>query len=220
LSDLVPTARGTRVSALVYDAGTVLTPGLVLDLRPTKRADRLTLRVLVRRRSGEFHIEEYLVSASASAAHIRHDYVGVPGDELRQTWNGLALWDLLEIEADLRGPQGGDAVCLTTPWQGASTGDIGVLDGVVGQTPPREQGRITFNATTFRGPTRRGRILVQASGGPASISTSLRELGKTGRTVTLTVWRWQHSGPGLGLGLDEGYTVAVPVWEWTPGAWS
>jgi hypothetical protein len=51
-----------------------------------------------------------------------------------------------------------------------------------GQTPPRQQGRIAFNATTFRGPTRRGRILVQASGGPASISTPLRELGKTGRT--------------------------------------
>lgn len=105
---------------------------------------------------------------------------------------------------------------LTAPWQGANTGDIGVLDGWVGRTPPREQGRITFNAGTFRGPTRRGRILVQASGGPASISTPLRELAKTGQTVTLTVWRWRHGGPGPGL--DEQYTVTVPVWDWTPGA--
>jgi hypothetical protein len=203
------------VSALVYDAGTVLTPGLVLDLRPTQRPGRLTLRVLVCRRCGEFHTETYLVPAWAPPAHIRHDYVGLPSDELRQIWSDLALRDLLEIEAGLRGPPGGDAVRLSAPWQGANTGDIGVLDGCVGQRPPREQGRITFNARTFREPTRRGRILVQASGGPASISTPLRELAKTGQTVTLPVWRWRHGGTGPGL--DEEYTVTVPVWDWTPG---
>ncbi len=215
MSDLVPTAPGTRVSALVYDAGTVLTPGVVLGPQPSRRAGRFVLRVLIRRRSGEFHIEEYLVPGWAPAARIRHDYVGVPGDELRQTWEGLALWDLLEIEAGLRGPHGGDAVRLTTAWYEANAGDIGVLDGFVGQPPPRGQGRITFNASTFRGPTRRGRILVQASGGPGSITTPLSDLAKTGQTATLPVWRWQPGAPGSGRGQE--YTVTVPVWDWTPG---
>jgi hypothetical protein len=214
MNDPVSTALGTRVSALVYDAGTVLTPGVVLGLQPSRRAGRFVLRVLIRRRSGEFHIEEYLVPGWAPAACIRHDYVGVPGDELRQTWDALALWDLLDIEAGLRGPQGGDAVRLTTAWNKAKAGDIGVLDGFVGQPPPRGQGRITFNASTFRGPTRRGRILVQASGGPGSISTPLSELTKTGQTVKLPVWRWQPRGPGPGRGQE--YTVTVAVWDWTP----
>src|SRR5437763_3327409 len=78
-----------------------------------------------------------------------------------------------------------------------------------------DRGRITFNASTYRGPTRRGRILVQASGGPGSISTPLSELTKTGQTVTLPVWRWQPGGPGPGRGQE--YTVTVPVWDWTPG---
>ena len=90
----------TIPSALVYDAGTVLTPGVVLGLQPSRRAGRFVLRVLIRRRSGEFHIEEYLVPGWAPAACIRHDYVGVPGDELRQTWDALALWDLQDIEVD------------------------------------------------------------------------------------------------------------------------
>jgi len=196
----------------MYDAGTVLVPGIVLGLAPGRRSRRL--RVLVRRSSGTFHTEEYLAPGAALSDRIRHDYVGVPGDELRQAWTDLVLWDLLEIEAGLRGPQGGDAVRLTTAWQGANPGDIGVLGGFVGQTPPGDAGSITFNPVTFRGPAADGRILVQASGGPASISTPVRELTKTGQPVALPVWRWRRGGPGRGRG--EEYTVTVPLWDWTP----
>ncbi len=214
MSDTVPTTRGTRVSALVNDGGTVLVPGIVLSLERGQRHSQL--HVLVRKGSGAFHTEEYLVPGATPSARIRHDYVGVPGARLRQVWTDLALWDLLEIEARLRGPQGGDAVRLTTPWHGADTGDIGVLDGFVGQPPQGQQGSITFNPRTFRGPGHQGRIVVQASGGPASISTPVRDLTKTGQPVTLPVWRWQPGGPGPGR--DEEYTVTVPLWDWTPGA--
>jgi hypothetical protein len=204
------------VSALLYDGATVLTPGIVLGLQPTQRADRQRLRVLVRKHSGQFHTEEYLVHAAQSQARIRHDYVGVPDAHLREVWDGLALWDLLEIEAGLRGPQGGDAVRLTTAWYEAEAGAIGVVNGFVGEPPERDQGSITFHARTFRGQTNAGRIVVAASGGPASISTPVSELVKTGTTVTLTVWRWRPGGPGAGR--DQEYQVTVPVWDWTPGA--
>jgi len=45
------------VSALVYDAGTVLVPGVVLGVAPGTRHHRP--RVLVRRSAGTFHTEEY-----------------------------------------------------------------------------------------------------------------------------------------------------------------
>jgi len=216
LSYLIPTKPGTRVSALISDGGPVLTPGIVVGLEPTPRAGCLRLRVLVRKASGEFHTEEYLVHGSQSAARVRHDYVGSPDAEVRDAWNGLALWDVLEIQAGLRGPQGGDAVRLTMPWHGAVAGDIGVLNGYVAERPERDQGSITFNPRTFRDAATSGRTVVRASGGPASISTPVSKLVATGETVTLTVWRWRPGGPGAGR--DEEYTVTVPLWDWTPGA--
>jgi hypothetical protein len=57
--------------------------------------------------------------------------------------------------------------------------------------------------------------VVQASGGPASISTPLAELTKTGQPVRLPVWRWRRGGPGRGR--SEEYTVSVALWDWTPG---
>jgi len=206
------------VSALVFDGATVLTPGIVLGMQPTPRADRQRLQVLVRQHSGQFRTEEYLVHGSQSSTRTHHDYIGTPDAELRDTWNSLALWNLLEIEAGMRGPQGGDAVRLTTAWYEAQAGDIGVLDGFAGEPAERDQGSITFNPRTFRGQTSSGRTVVRASGGPASISTPVSELVKTGATVTLTVLRWGPGGPGRGR--DQEHTVTVPVWDWTPGAQS
>lgn len=188
MNEAVSTTAGTRVSALIYDGGTALVPGIVLDRAPGARNQRL--RVLVRRSSGTFHAEEYLVPGTATSGRIRHDYVGVPGDELRQAWTDLAMWDLLDIEAGLRGPQGGDAVRLTTAWYEANAGDIGVLDGFVGQPPPGGTASITFNPTILRGPATGGHVLVRASGGPASISTPLREL-----TKTVALWDWTPGSP-------------------------
>jgi hypothetical protein len=100
-------------------------------------------------------------------------------------------------------------------WLQAAAGDIGVLDGYVGQALPDDGGSVTFNASTIRAPATGGRVLVRASGGPASISTPLRELAKTGQTVKLPVWRWRRGGPGRQRRQD--YTVTVPVGDWTPG---
>ena len=213
MQDAIATAAGTRVSALVNDAGTALVPGIVLGLVPGEHHQRL--QVLVRLSSAGFCTEEYLVPQTVSTGYIRHDYVGVPGDELRQVWTDRAMWDLLEIEAGLRGPQAGDAVRLTTAWHQADAGDVGVLDGYVGQALTDDAGSVTFNASTIRTPASDGRILVRASGGPASIATPLRELTKTGQTVQLQVWRWQRGGPGRKR--RQNYTVTVPVWDWTPG---
>jgi hypothetical protein len=213
VNDAVPTRKGTRVAALVYDTGTALVPGIVVGL--SRGARRHRLRVLVRVGSGTFRTEEYLVPATASTSSIRHDYVGLPATQLRQVWTEAALWDLLDIEAGLRGPQGGDAVRLTTPWHEARTGDIGVLDGFVGQPLPGE-GSITFNPSTFRGPSGDGRIVVRASGGPGSISTPLSELTRTGQPAQLRVWRWRDGRPGRGQAQQ--YTVTVPLWAWAPGA--
>jgi hypothetical protein len=212
MNEAVSITAGTRVSALIYDGGTVLVPGIVLDCAPGARNQRL--RVLVRRSSGTFHTEEYLVAGTATSGRIRHDCVGVPGDELRQAWTDLAMWDLLDIEAGPRGPQGGDAVRLTTAWYEANVGDIGVLDGFVGQPPPGGAASITFNPATFRGAANGGHVLVRASGGPASISTPLRELTKTGQPQPLPVWR--RGRPGRGRRQE--YTVTVPLWDWTPGS--
>jgi hypothetical protein len=110
---------------------------------------------------------------------------------------------------------GGDAVRLTTPWYEADADDIGVLGDFVGQPAPGE-GSITFHPSTFRGPSRDGRILVRVSGGPGSISTPLAELTKTSQLVQLPVWRWRDGVPGRGR--TQPYTVTVPLWDWTPGS--
>lgn len=212
MHDLVPTTTGTRVSALVYDTGTALVPGIVLGLTPGSR--RHQLNVLVRLSTRRYRTEEYLVPATASTRSIRHDYVGLPGARLRQVWTDLALWDLLDIEAGLRGPQGGDAVRLTTAWHEADAGDIGVLDGFVGEPLPGA-GSITLHPSTFRGPSHDGRIVVRASGGPGSISTPLGELTKTGEPTQLPVWHWRDGIPGRGRAQPA--TVTVPLWDWTPG---
>jgi len=212
VNDAVPTTKGTRVTALVNDHGTVLVPGIVLGL--THDTARHRLQVLVRLSSGTFRTEEYLTPATMSTGSIRHDYLALPGAKLRQVWTDVALWDLLDVEAGLRGPQGGDAVRLTTDWYEANAGDIGVLGGFVDQPLPGE-GPITFNASTFRGPSQNGRIVVQVSGGPGSISTPLAELTKTGQPIQLPVWQWRNGIPGRGRA--QPYTVTVPLWDWTPG---
>jgi hypothetical protein len=212
VNDAVPTTKGTRVTALVNETGTVLVPGIVLGL--THDTARHRLQVLVRLSSGTFRTEEYLTPATMSTGSIRHDYLALPGAKLRQVWTDLALWDLLDVEAGLRGPQGGDAVRLTTDWYEANAGDIGVLGGFVDQPLPGE-GSITFNPSTFRGPSQNGRIVVQVSGGPGSISTPLAELTKTGQPIQLPVWQWRNGVPGRGRA--QPYTVTVPLWDWTPG---
>lgn len=211
MRDLVPTTTGTRVSALVYDSGTALVPGLVLALTPGGRRHQLT--VLVRLSAGSFRTEEYPLPATTSTSRIRHDDVGLPGARLRQAWTDLALWDLLDIEAGLRGPQGGDAVRLTPPWYEAGPGDVGVLDGFVGQPLPGD-GSITLHPSTFRGPSPDGQFVVRACGIPGSISTPLTQLTKTGQPVDVPVWRWRDGLPGRGR--EQRWTVTVQLWEWTP----
>jgi hypothetical protein len=142
MNDAIPTTQGTRVCALVYDTGTIQVPGIVLHLTPGTHYHQLT--VLVRLSTGTFRTEEYLLPPTRSTNRIRHNYLGLPGARLRQAWTDLALWDLLEIPAGLRGPQGGDAVRLTTAWHDADPGDIGVLDGFVGQPlPAKDPSRFT-----------------------------------------------------------------------------
>jgi hypothetical protein len=108
-----------------------------------------------------------VLSSTGSTSRIRHDYIGLPGAHLRRVWTDLALWDLLEIEAGLRGPQAGDAVRPTTVWHEANPGDIGVLEGFVGQ-PLLGEDSITFHASTFRGPSSDG----SSCGRPAAQAAS------------------------------------------------
>ncbi len=212
MNDAIPTTQGTRVCALVYDTDMIQVPGILLHLTPGTLHHQLT--VLVRLSTGTFRTEEYLLPPTRSTNRIRHNYLGLPGARLRQAWTDLALWDLLDIQAGLRGPRGGDAVRLTAAWHDADPGDIGVLDGFVGQPLPGE-GSITFHPSTFRGRAHDGRIVVRASGHPGSISTPLAELTATGQPTQLAVWQWRDGIPGRGRA--QPYTVTVPLWDWTPG---
>lgn len=69
MNDKVPSARGSRVKALVYDNGTTLVPGLIL------RATRDRAHVLLRK-DGKYVSESYRLN------DWRSDYLTRPGDEL------------------------------------------------------------------------------------------------------------------------------------------
>ncbi len=117
---------------------------------------------------------------------------------------------------DGRRPQGGDAVRLAAPWRAGnlSAGEIGVLQGVAGQTPADGVCVIVFNHRTFRGQDEPQRPERVSSTGVYTTAMALNELRPTDETTTLTVWRWNNQGPGPGNRVE--YTVTVPVWEWEP----
>jgi hypothetical protein len=106
-------------------------------------------------------------------------------------------------------PQAGDAVRLagTWKWSGIEHGDIGVINGLLGQ--PDDAVEITFNASIYR-----DNRYVSCSGGPATIATPVGGLQPTGEVVDLQVWRFKN---GIRQAHNqERHTVTVPLWDWHP----
>jgi hypothetical protein len=141
------------------------------------------------------------------------DYKGVRRD-------GTPSW--LELDAEtgatvsvpvrIAHPMPGDCVILTREWSIVRAGQVAIIEGIVGQ--PRDEYLINFSYSNFRGPNSRyaqdHTEFVSCSGGPAPyLLASL--LQPTGRSRTVTFWRWKDL-PCAGGGVN--YTLDVPEWEW------
>ena len=115
------------------------------------------------------------------------------------------------IRAGRRRPMPGDAVLLVAGFAGAPAGEIGVIDGMVGEVTGWSS--ITFSLGGFPR-VYRDDMVVRCSGGPGTITADLSELQPTDSTQVLKVWRF-HGGRRR-AGNDEEYEVRVPVWTWDP----
>lgn len=112
------------------------------------------------------------------------------------------------LEARRAWPMAGDCVMLTADWAGARAGDIGVIDGYLGQRAGKAS--ITWNASVHCTST-----MVRCSGGPATIETDLAELVPTTGLCSVEVWDTRGS---LASGRAERVSLAVEgrLWHWTP----
>lgn len=117
-------------------------------------------------------------------------------------------------------PMPGDAVRLATTYADGwvPKGAIGILEGydegtVVGR--PLQEYLCCFNFSAFRGSTRGSPEYVRCSGGPLPC-VAPADLVATGETVEVRFWRWKDGI--MGAGRADNYTLAVPLWEWTPKA--
>jgi hypothetical protein len=209
MHDPIPTATGTRVVATVLDPHAIDVPGVVLGLQPGTATHQL--QVLVRCTRGTFHTATYDIPATTPApTTVHHTHLHLPGARLRQAWTDLAMWDLLDIAAGRRGPQGGDAVRLITPVRQLGAGEIGVLLGDLGRPLRFEVATIVVHPATAA--TLGQGSLASASG--HLVLLPVRELTATGQPVALPVWRWHSFAPGRPAEADP---VTVPLWNWTPG---
>jgi hypothetical protein len=84
----VPRRKGARVSALVYDKGTCLTPGIVLGV-----VENRWLEIQVKKSTG--------FERARFNLHGLSDYVGVPSERWLQLWTERGMWAELEREAGL-----------------------------------------------------------------------------------------------------------------------
>lgn len=115
-------------------------------------------------------------------------------------------------------PMPGDAVRLAAPYgrNWLPSGAIGILSGPAMGAPtdrPLREYKCCFASNTFRGRLHGGPEYVSCSGGPLPFIDAA-DLVATDELMEIPVWRWKDGVPGAGRA--EPYTLAVPVWEWTP----
>lgn len=107
-------------------------------------------------------------------------------------------------------PMPGDAVLVTEDLIGVQAGQIGILEGTVGEA--RDSYLVCFHYSAFRGTNIggvAGKEYVSCSGGPAwYIDAS--DLEDTGHYRTVNFWRWQDMPRRDG---GEHYQLSVRVWK-------
>lgn len=103
-------------------------------------------------------------------------------------------------------PCGGDVVRLVAPWSFCKAGEVGIIEGKVGEA--RDDASITFRFSAHV--AEEG--YVTASGGPGTVWTDMRRLKPTGEVLVVTCWRWRDGRAAAHNGVD--FLREARVWEW------